>query len=464
MNKNFLSLVAKALILCICLLPLSACAPQQVESAPQQAESAPEQLASAKYPTRLAYPSYNELEVEYLDAYNAWQDEQQNRRSIQFHTPYDFFTRSTKEVLCSESKNNIAYSPLNLYMALTLLAETTDGESRAQILELLGAKDMESLRTEAEQIRQANHRDDGYVSTVFSNALFLNDAVPYQKATLENAAKYHYADIFRGTMGTAEYDTQIQKWLSEKTKGMLEENVNAVKSEPETAMMLLSTLYFQSKWEKSFSENRNTQDVFHGKKGKKTVEFMNKEGRMPYYQGDNFTAVCNEFSEGGSMWLILPGENVDVMEVAASEGLLEPVFYPPQQQMIDPYSSEIIEDENMPYVTLSMPKFDFTCSNDLNGALKKLGVTDVFDAETADFSALTGKKGDALLSKARHDVRVTVDEEGCSAVAFTKMEVDLSADSPFTMNRVDFILDRPFIFVVASDTNVPLFTGIVQNP
>jgi serine protease inhibitor len=29
--------------------------------------------------------------------------------------------------------------------------------------------------------------------------------------------------------------------------------------------------------------------------------------------------------------------------------------------------------------------------------------------------------------------------------------------------EIDFVLDRPFLFVVQSD-NMPLFTGIVNNP
>ncbi len=454
-----------AIILCISLLPLSSCAPTTtddffIESEINQPEKITKRvfakgtkLASAKYPARISYPSYDEVSSEtYHESYSAWSNEQQNRRSLQYlaQVPEEFLRRSVKEVLSAESESNTAYSPLNFYMALALLAETTDGESRAQILELLGAENIESLRTEANRIWQANYRDDGKIATILSNALFLNKDVSYKRSTLQNATKYYYADIFRGKMGTSGYDAQIHKWLSEKTKGLLENSVNAIETDPNAQMMLLSTLYFQSKWSSKFWQSENTLDVFHTKTTDKTVEFMNKKQEMPYYQGDNFTAVCNEFSEGGSMWLILPDENVDVMEVAASEGLLDPVFSPPQA------------DAFKPLVTLSMPKLNFTCSNKLTKALKTLGVTHAFDTKTADFSALTGKKGD-YLSEVQQDVRVTVDEEGCTAVAFTKMTAVGEAIRPIP-KEVIFTLDRPFIFIVVSDTDMPLFTGIVQNP
>ena len=39
---------------------------------------------------------------------------------------------------------NAAYSPVNVYMALAMLAELTDGASRQQILDLLGSDSLEA--------------------------------------------------------------------------------------------------------------------------------------------------------------------------------------------------------------------------------------------------------------------------------------------------------------------------------
>jgi serine protease inhibitor len=30
--------------------------------------------------------------------------------------------------------------------------------------------------------------------------------------------------------------------------------------------------------------------------------------------------------------------------------------------------------------------------------------------------------------------------------------------------EVDFILDKPFLFAITSETGLPLFMGVVQNP
>ncbi|MBO4353314.1 MAG: hypothetical protein J5860_00065, partial [Clostridia bacterium] len=74
------------------------------------------------------------------DLYNAWEE---SRRA---HFPYyhasdaleEFLKSTTAEFLSGAGKENVVYSPVNVYMALAVLAEITDGSSRKQILDLIG--------------------------------------------------------------------------------------------------------------------------------------------------------------------------------------------------------------------------------------------------------------------------------------------------------------------------------------
>ena len=56
---------------------------------------------------------------------------------------------------------------------------------------------------------------------------------------------------------------------------------------------------------------------------------------------------------------------------------------------------------------------------------------------------------------------MTIDEEGCTAAAFTVM--DPAADSA-PDGEVNLVLDRPFLFCVTGDSGLPLFVGIVNDP
>jgi serine protease inhibitor len=55
-----------------------------------------------------------------------------------------------------------------------------------------------------------------------------------------------------------------------------------------------------------------------------------------------------------------------------------------------------------------------------------------------------------------------VDEEGVTAAAFTVLIADAECAPP--EKEVDFILDRPFVFVITGTDNVPLFLGKVCTP
>ena len=53
------------------------------------------------------------------------------------------------------------------------------------------------------------------------------------------------------------------------------------------------------------------------------------------------------------------------------------------------------------------------------------------------------------------------DEEGVTAAAYTVMLMCGAGMPP--MEEMDFILDRPFLFVITSRDNLPLFAGVVNQ-
>lgn len=108
----------------------------------------------------------------------------------------------------------------------------------------------------------------------------------------------------------------------------------------------------------------------------------------------------------------------------------------------------------------SVPKFDISSQIRLSEGLKNLGITDVFDMKKSDFSPLTDSP--VFVSEANHAARVVIDEDGCTAAAFTEI-LNAGAALP-PEDEMDFIVDRPFIFAVTSDTSQPLFIGTVNDP
>jgi len=129
------------------------------------------------------------------------------------------------------------------------------------------------------------------------------------------------------------------------------------------------------------------------------------------------------------------------------------------------YAPDAQENAIRTQIELSLPKFDVSAQTDLSSPLKKLGITDVFSPERADFSPVFGEMEDELLpylSDALHGVRVLVEEDGVTAAAYTVLMLRNAAFMPD--EPIDFTLDRPFLFAITSEDNIPLFAGIVHQP
>ena len=56
---------------------------------------------------------------------------------------------------------------------------------------------------------------------------------------------------------------------------------------------------------------------------------------------------------------------------------------------------------------------------------------------------------------------MSIDEEGCTATAFTLMAADRMSMPP--EEEVDFTLDRPFLFLITGQDGTILFAGVVNQ-
>ena len=80
-----------------------------------------------------------------------------------------------------QGEDNAAYSPVNVYMAMAMLAETTGGNSRQQILDLFGLNTIAELRKQAKHMWNAHYCADGQTNLLLGNSLWLDDAYSFKK-------------------------------------------------------------------------------------------------------------------------------------------------------------------------------------------------------------------------------------------------------------------------------------------
>lgn len=419
-------------------------------------------LATVEKPKTVPYPQDSDYfktdgsfdDEGYLAAYNAWlasrpapMDEAQRQALA------DFITKSVPVLLRSDADSNAVYSPLNVYLALAMLAETTDGDSQQQLLDLLGVDDLASLRTEAEALWRANYVDDGQSSSLLANSLWLNENISFNQSVLDSLAKNYFAESFQGTMGAEKTNKLLRDWINRQTNDLLKDQADGLSLDSSTVLALVSTLYFKAAWEDEFNADLTAPDTFTNASGKaETCDFLHASSKTNLYRGSQFTAIQKPLQNNGGMWLIRPNEGVTTDALLGDAELTQFLL-----------ANGAWEDADYAQVNLSLPKFDVTGEADLRGGLQQLGVTDVFAPGTADFSPLCGTASDGLyVSKLQHDARVLIDEEGCTAAAFTIAAVKATCAEE-DLEEIDFTLDRPFLFAITNADGLPLFTGIVNT-
>jgi len=463
----WIAAIAAVLVMAICIgmlaggnrIPDEATGPAQIGSSPSNGPViAPlaNLMAAPVYPQMAKKP--NEMDYQdnwdaYIAADNAWRENQRkqyNQPDGYAESLTDFFSASMAQFL--QGEGNATYSPVNVYLAMAMLAETTGGNSRQQILDLFGVDTIEQLREQASYVWNANYSDDGETTLLMANSVWLDEAYSFRKTTTNLLANHYFASSFHGDLGTENMNQQLQTWLDNNTGNLLKDQTQNVELDPQTVFALASSVYFSAGWEEKFFAKNTMDAVFHGKNEDLLKSFMNKTfTQYTYYWGKNFGAVSLEMTGNNKMWLILPDEGYTTEDILNSDDYL--------RMTLDPNGWE---NRRAYKINLSLPKFDVVNQLDLINGMKAMGITDIFDDTISDFTPMTVTPT-LYVDQINHAARVSVDEEGCIAAAFTVISLPATGRPP-ELEELNFVLDRPFLFVVGSRDNLPLFAGVVNNP
>ena len=212
-------------------------------------------VKTADYPVLPAMPNESELDeafstIDYdkmgADAYekaqekiwedwdarsNAYYDALKALRSKGTSYPAAFlhFTQETGTLLSAEE--NTVLSPANLYLAFAMLSETTDGDSRAQLLSLLGLENTDAPRAAGNYVWRDLYGETSTGKTLLGSSVWLNENVPYNEETLQVLAEQYLASTFSAPMGDEKTDKAIGEWINENTGNLLQDAAGEIETD-----------------------------------------------------------------------------------------------------------------------------------------------------------------------------------------------------------------------------------------
>ena len=408
----------------------------------------PKMPAEPTADSEAAWEQFSEDYSAWWDAWRAYRNEAPglDEQAGLLSALEDFTAGSTALALAGEG--NGVYSPISLWFALAMLAETTEGNSRREILDALGAEDVEQLREWADSLWHALYTDDGTAAVLLGTSMWLNEGVDFNQDTLDALAGHYYAGSYQVPMGTDEADQALADWTAEQTRGLIGADGKVLETTPDTLMVLTSTLYAMGRWVNEFQPENNTDDVFTAADGtQQQAEFMHRTEDANFIRREGYQAAALN-STAGQVVFVLPDEGVAPRDLLADPDLLG---------SLDFESEDGIYGE----VQWSLPKFDVSSDLDLKSTLTGLGITSVLDPEASDFSPLTSTEP-VWLDQAKQIARVQVDEQGFQAAAVTLLAM-AGGGAPEDDPRICVMdLDRPFLFIIR-DGSAILFVGVVDS-
>lgn len=394
-------------------------------------------LASPLYPPKTSFAEQRpdeKIDAAFLDRLN------------------EFSLQSSSKILSeTDDETNRLFSPISLYMALAMVTETAEGETQAEILKALQFNSMDLIQNETGKLFRQLYFNNEIGQLKLANSLWLNETVDFKERTLKTLAEDYYAHSLKLDFNDRNSSKEISKWVAEQTGNKLGTDSSEFVLDPASVMTLINTVDFYDEWVDSFDKDQTKTDVFYPRQGNPIEsDFMSiNYGSHLFAKGSDYTVSSLGMKNNNQMLFILPDEDVSAQEIISDQKRLK--------EAVTALSSD---QANYGEVLFKVPKFDFTSKLDLKELAKTMGIETAFSPQLADFTSLSDFKP-LFISGIKQSARISIDEKGVAASAFTQIDIDGSVKPE---GRADMVMNRPFIFVILGADQVPLFVGLINNP
>ena len=373
------------------------------------------------------------------------------------------------------TKNNFAFSPTSISLALGMVYAGAQGDTASQMkssmhitsssevyfrsLNWLDAQ-LESRADAALKQSQNMYKSAGSYGTAPDPANFRLHVVNACWGDRTFTFEQPYLDTLATNFGTgvrlADFRTQpdaerlaINAWVSQETLNRINDLIPQGAIDTITRSVLVNAIHLKLPWYDPFMETSTMPATFTKTDGSTvSVPFMNKGGTWSYAEDDTTQAVA----------IPLAGSTVNFVVFLPKATSLLRQF---EDSLEQGHAATLVSGMASHQVTLSLPKFTFTTASvHLESVLAAMGMTDAFTS-SADFTGISKEKP-LFISDVVHKAMVGVDEHGVEAAAATAVMLAGGA-APTDIKHVN--VNRPFFFgIYDQPTSTWLFLGHVTDP
>lgn len=367
-------------------------------------------------------------------------------------------TANNSNTTGSESTANVVLSPMSVLMLLGIAADASQGATRQQIVDAIGADMPYSELIELLAKLQASYTHDDTVKTANAVCVRNDLADAIQPGYAGRLRYYFYGKLFDSPNPQAD----VNGWVSEHTDGM----VGGISVPPDVVACLMNAIAFKSYWEDEFDPGRMRDDHFRNADGTVTDLRMLRSTESTYVEDADFTGFVKPYEDPRYAFIAaLPRKTGK----AALTDALDRLDFTKLYEGRNPKPADFDDRRYSGYeykVEVTMPEFDGDISLNLADWCTAHGMGAMFAPGVADFSPMCTVP--LYVSAAEHKVHIKVTRSGTEAAAFSWMGmkvtgVQMAFLSTLTI-RKKVRLGRPFAYAIMdTSTHLPVFAGICRH-
>ena len=363
------------------------------------------------------------------------------------------FAFNLYQKLREEESGNLFYSPYSISLALAMTYAGARGETERQMSNALHftlSQDKLHSAFNALDLQLASRgegsggQDGKGFRLNIANAIWGQQGYSFLQNFLDKLAENYGAGMRIANFTEAPENSRvtINDWVAHQTEEKIKDLIPSGAIDNLTRLVLTNAIYFNAAWLHTFDERATAEGDFYLLTGNSIkVPMMRQTESFGYARNTGYQAVE----------LLYDGSEISMVILLPDKGTFDPFEKSLNAELV----SRISKDMRHKRIELTMPSFEFEAQFKLGAMLQKMGISDAFNPQLADFSGMDGTKN-LSISDAFHKAFVLVNENGTEAAAATGVVIGVTSLPP----RVT--VDRPFIFLIRDiATNTTLFVGRV---
>jgi serpin B len=331
----------------------------------------------------------------------------------------------------NSSGANLVISPLSVSFALGMTSNGAGGTTLAAFQHVLGFNGVSQteVNTYYNNLITNLPQLDPYTTLNIANSIWYKQGFSVLPQFLQTDSAYFHAGVQSLDFSSASAPATINNWVSNKTKGLIPAIISQIP--PDMVMYLVNAMYFKSSWKEKFDPSQTKNLSFYVSDNMAVL--------APFMTGD---IDYNFYADSKALVYELPYSNSKFSMV-----IVEPAYGTTLASLVPQADSaqwqNWMSSLKPTKQTLTMPKFTFSYSVNLNQSLENLGLGIAFST-SADFLLINSDPSWQLkISQVMHKAYIAVDETGTTAAAATSVGVS-AATAPVPPPPIN----RPFLFAI----------------